>query len=406
MTSDNGRRRPFLPPLAALVLVLAAATACGGGGDKGTSSPRPAETAVVGHAGHSATVATPKPIALRAGERFQTLGMARPYKPVAPTAGGTDDYRCFLVDPKITKPTFLTGFQFLPQNPDLVHHAIFYAISRTEAAEGKTLDANTPGDGWTCFTGTGIGDAKQAIVSAPWIAAWAPGGGETLSNPGTGKLLRPGEQIVMQVHYNLLATGGKSVATDQSAIKLRLTKRGGLEPVHTTLLVAPPEIPCPAGETGRLCDRALSLWDIQRRFGEAAGAQVGGLNLLCNDNREPVPSNKTHCDRKVGEQMVVQGVAGHMHLLGRSISVTQNPGTAGARKLLNVPNYNFDDQGARMLDKPVTVAAGDTLRVSCRYDATLRSKLPALQTLKPRYVLWGEGTSDEMCLGVVIWTKS
>ena len=28
----------------------------------------------------------------------------------------------------------------------------------------------------------------------------------------------------------------------------------------------------------------------------------------------------------------------------------------------------------------------------------------ALSSLKPRYVVWGEGTSDEMCLGVVVWS--
>lgn len=48
--------------------------------------------------------------------------------------------------------------------------------------------------------------------------------------------------------------------------------------------------------------------------------------------------------------------------------------------------------------------AGDNLRVTCTHDATLRARTPALKTLKPRYVVWGEGTSDEMCLGVVVWS--
>ena len=44
--------------------------------------------------------------------------------------------------------------------------------------------------------------------------------------------------------------------------------------------------------------------------------------------------------------------------------------------------------------------------MTCTYDATLRSKLPELKPLKPRYVLWGEGTSDEMCLGVLLYTPA
>ena len=36
---------------------------------------------------------------------------------------------------------------------------------------------------------------------------------------------------------------------------------------------------------------------------------------------------------------------------------------------------------------------------------TLRTQLPQLRPLKPRYVVWGDGTSDEMCLGVVVWSR-
>ena len=50
----------------------------------------------------------------------------------------------------------------------------------------------------------------------------------------------------------------------------------------------------------------------------------------------------------------------------------------------------------------MTVEPGDTLRVRCRHDAGLRSQLPALQGTGPRYVVWGEGTADEMCLAILI----
>jgi protein involved in polysaccharide export with SLBB domain len=93
-----------------------------------------------------------------------------------------------------------------------------------------------------------------------------------------------------------------------------------------------------------------------------------------------------------------------MHLLGRSISVELNPGTPTARTLLNQPTYDFDDQSEQVLPQPVRIDAGDTIRVTCTHDATLRSKLPQLSTLKPRYVVWGDGTSDEMCLAILTMT--
>ena len=48
---------------------------------------------------------------------------------------------------------------------------------------------------------------------------------------------------------------------------------------------------------------------------------------------------------------------------------------------------------------------GDTLRVTCTHDAALRSMVPELADEQPRYVTWGEGTSDEMCLGIVLYTR-
>jgi hypothetical protein len=104
--------------------------------------------------------------------------------------------------------------------------------------------------------------------------------------------------------------------------------------------------------------------------------------------------------------MVVQAVAGHMHLLGRSISVRLEPGSARERTLLDRRVWDFDDQKATPLARPVEVRRGDTLRVTCTHDAQLRSMVPGLADEEPRYVTWGEGTSDEMCLGIVLYTRT
>jgi hypothetical protein len=390
------------------VVVLMAASCADGGGSVPAAAPAAATTPAAGHAGMAkhadpASIAPPTP--LRKGERFQTLMMANPYVPDPPAPDGTDDYRCFLVDPKLTEPAFLTGSQFLPNNADIVHHAIFFKLDAKDVAEAEALDAAAPGDGYTCFSGTGIGGRGSQIQGAPWLAAWAPGGTETRSVKGTGHSLEPGSQIIMQVHYNLLATNGKATGADRSGIRLRLAPGSAkLEPLHTTLLPAPVELPCPPGESGKLCDRDLAVFDAVRRFGDDAGFTVAGLNLICNQGKTPKAGNTQRCDRPAADDMVVYGVAGHMHLLGRSIKVELNPGTSTAKTLLNVPVYNFDDQSAHRLPKPVAVKAGDNLRVTCTHDATLRAQTPALKSLKPRYVVWGEGTSDEMCLGVVVWS--
>ena len=180
-----------------------------------------------------------------------------------------------------------------------------------------------------------------------------------------------------------------------------------LDRLETMLLPGPVELPCRRGKAGRLCDRGAAIEDVRERFGGQSGFMVLGLQLMCGgDPNRPKAGAVQTCDHRVREAGTVRAAAGHMHLLGTSIRVELNPGTPKARVVLDVPAYDFDDQAARELPAPLPVRRGDNLRVTCTYDATLRSKLPELKPLKPRYVLWGEGTSDEMCLGVLLTTSA
>jgi hypothetical protein len=180
-----------------------------------------------------------------------------------------------------------------------------------------------------------------------------------------------------------------------------------LKPLHTLLLPAPVELPCPATESGPLCDRTASVLDVVRRFGLRSGTTVAGLQLLCGGSvTAPRPGAAQSCTRPVTETMRIRAVAGHMHLLGKSIRVDLVRADGSTENLLKLPVWDFDDQRASVLPKPVTVHPGDALRVRCVHDASLRSKLPALAKLPPRYVVWGEGSSDEMCLGIVSYTTS
>lgn len=351
---------------------------------------------------HGKHAAPPPAAALRTGERFVNLSMPRPYAPTAPN-GGTDEYRCFLVDPKVGGESYLTGSQFLPQNGDLVHHAIFFRIDAATVAAARSRDDSTPGDGWTCFGDTGLGGDS----SADWVGHWAPGANETLLRPGIGYPMPAGSQLVMQVHYNLLGSGGRPGGTDQSAIRLRVTDgTTKLAPLQTSLLQAPVELPCAEAESGPLCARDAAVRDVTKRFGPDAGRLVAGLNEYCNAGRPPVPGSTQRCDQQMRGGGTVYAVAGHMHLLGRAIKVELNPGTPGARTLLDIPQYNFDEQSIRPLATPVKIKAGDTLRLTCTHDAGLRRRLPELQPLPPRYVVWGDGTSDEMCLGILLTVRS
>jgi len=334
---------------------------------------------------------------LRAGERFLNLTVPQSYTPVAPP-GGTDEYRCLIIDPHLTKPAFVTGTQFQPQNVPIVHHAIVFSVAPGQpAAAARAQDAADPGQGWTCFGGAPL----DTTPSPTWIDTWTPHGTETILKQNVGFPLRPGGLLVLQIHYNLLATGGRSAGPDRSGVRLRLTEgTSATRALDTVNLQAPTELPCPPGESGPLCSRAAAIADVTKRFGAGTGATEGQLVSDCSHG-VPVPGNTQHCDIPVEQPMTVYAAMGHMHLLGRSIKIELNPGTAKAQTLLDVPNFNFDDQRVTPLHTPVDVKPGDTVRVTCTHDATLRQKLPVLRKLPPRYVVWGDGTSDEMCLGLL-----
>ena len=383
---------------AAALAALALVGACSTSGTAAPPAAPPAASSSSGasHAGHGWSA--PPAAALRPGERFVNVTMPEPYTPAAPD-GGTDEYRCFLVDPGLTGTAFLTGSQFLPQNADIVHHAIFFRVDPAGVQAARQADAGTPGEGWRCFGDAGIGD------SATWVAAWAPGANETLLDANLGYSMPAGSQLVMQVHYNLLATKGKAGATDRSGIRLRLANpAAGMHPLETELLPGPVELPCAPDESGPLCDRAAAVADVTHRFGTEIGSAAARLNLLCNHGAPPVPGNTQRCEHRVRRAGTVYALAGHMHLLGHSIKVELNPDTPRAQTLLDIPLYNFDDQRLRPLAKPVAVKSGDTYRVTCTHDVSLRKQLPQLHDLPARYVVWGDGTSDEMCLGLVTWS--
>ncbi len=97
--------------------------------------------------------------------------------------------------------------------------------------------------------------------------------------------------------------------------------------------------------------------------------------------------------------MTIRAAAGHMHLLGREISIEVN-----GKTVLDIPVWDFDDQKSRPVH-PVKVAPGDDLTVTCRHDQSLRDQLPAFAGQPERYVVWGEGTTDEMCLGILLVTR-
>ena len=280
----------ILLAVAAAALVVPFAASCMDSGDEGHRAGDPGallQPTQPPEVEAQQLAATPKGklLPLRDGEQRMTLTMPETYTPSAPMGTGTDDYRCFLLDPQVDKDVWLTGSNVLPGNPNVVHHVILFKISPETVPAAEAKDAATTDPGWTCFGGTGLAGEFGDLDDANWLAAWAPGGDETKVQDGYGVKLEAGSRIVMQVHYNLL----KGAAPDQSATQLRwMPGDTDLTTLHTFLMPAPVELPCRADHSdGPLCDREAASIDVKKRFGTAGGTNTL-LHILCGT--EIVPS--------------------------------------------------------------------------------------------------------------------
>jgi hypothetical protein len=278
-----------------------------------------------------------------------------------------------------------------------VHHAALYLVPPSLAA--RALRDDEVGKGWTCFGEGALPNSPLSEISqVPLLSFWAPGHGADNLPKGTGVALPARSLVIMQVHYNLLV-GDKPVKS--SVVLHTVPISTPLLPLHLDLMLAPPDIPCPAGVTGPLCNRAASLANLGQRFGQLAVAETNGIEALCGHNPSSPPAgDTTSCMSSIGKTGYIDRVQAHMHLLGVSFTMVLNPGTPEAKTVLTVPHYNFHYQRSYNLATPIAVTAGEPVQVTCTYNPTLAQQLPILRKAPPHFVTWGDGSTDEMCIGL------
>ncbi len=271
-----------------------------------------------------------------------TLEMSEAYTPTR--SRGPDDYRCFILDPKLGGPQDVIGFQVLPGVTREVHHVLFYSVPEERA---KALEDASPGFGWECFGGPGT-DAPKLI------GGWVPGT-DVVRFPGqTGLRMFSGDVLVMQVHYNLLQG---EPAPDRTKVRLQYARNPVPYSAQMMPLVESDFVIPPQGK-GHSTTMELEL---------------------------PVP-------------VQLWGVVPHMHTKGKTIKVELLPkaGQAGdSRCLMNIPQWDFHWQEFYFYESRtgLRLEAGQRLRLSCSWDNPTDKR-----------VRWGEGTDDEMCLAFIYAT--
>lgn len=283
----------------------------------------------------------PVPLLFPAGPTLDRVDVTLdPGLAYTPPADQEDNYRCFVVDPSLDAPKYLTGYHVRPGSKKLVHHVLLFAPVGTAAtAKAEALDAAEDGLGYTCFGGP--------KVDADVVAGWAPGTPPTLYPEGTGVRLRAGTKFVMQIHYNTV----QAIEADRTLIDLRLDASVGKQAFITPL--ADTDMLLPPGLTSAETSVSSPLSELPK------------------------------------SGVTVHAVFPHMHTLGRHLKLEQIT-AEGTTCLANVDRWNFAWQQFYFYEQPVHIPwnATGALKLTCTFDTSSRREL----------VRWGEGTLDEMCL--------
>ena len=291
-----------------------------------------------------------------------------------PDAGLSDDYRCFAAPIDVPAPRMAVGYRIAPGSARVVHHVIVSLVSADDAAALADLDAETPEAGWPCFGGAV--PPESGIRQVGRIGSWTPGQDGRLAYPGTATPVPSGVVAVVSVHYNTL----NGVEPDRTRVQVFL------EPEETQAELLPlggagavtRDIEIPAGDDNVVISATRTIAEWRRRGGPADGSDGGS-----------------------DDEVWAVGAAAHGHLLMSAHRLTLNAGTAGERILLDIPRWDFHWQGQWLYQEPIAVRGDDTLTIDCVYDNSEQHRAavglePAAET-----VTWGEGTTDEMCMGSV-----
>jgi hypothetical protein len=331
-----------------------------------------------------------------------------------PDTSLTDEYRCFVVDPKLEKQRFMTAYDIAPGNRKLVHHVVIFQVDKAAGGTAKKLEQeNGTRGGYPCFGGPNIPNSRNLSI----LGTWTPGAGVVQLPQGSGTPLEPGQVLILQLHYNLLTTDKNSILPDRTKIKLELAAADAKpKPMYSTFLISPVEIPCQGdypSDQSNPCHREFafsqSLNDNTRKsFKTPLFLEYCHHKLDEYTNGNPSGKSLTSCEFTFNfssndeTKLAYYGALGHMHLLGTHFKLEVKHKDQNAQTILEIPAWDFHWQGSYWLEKPIDMLDGDQLKITCEYDN--RPENQALvngSRVAPRYVVWGESTLDEMCASVL-----
>ncbi len=302
----------------------------------------------------------PKPRVFPSGE--WSLGtpnlIAAPSKAYEIYANGQDIYRHFVIKTNLTKTVWVKAVDVVPGNRRAVHHVITFLDN---SGQGARLEAaNKDGQlGYSSFGWPGFPPSGS-------FGGWAPGLTARFLPEGAAFELKPGEDLVIEVHYH--PTG--KIEKDLTKVGLYFAKND------------PSELP-KTKNIEKITNKVDVAWMLQPL-----------LRIKPND------ATSTHSRSfSIPVDYKIYSVMPHMHLLGKVMRATVVTPDGKIEPLVEIKDWDFNWQMNYALQVPKIVKAGSKIVVEAIYDNSKEN--PRNPNSPPKMVTWGEETTDEMFLLVV-----
>ena len=289
-----------------------------------------------------------------------------------------DDHRCFAIEWPLDEFSYVTNVDVIPDQIDEVHHVIVSIAEPEDAATYYAADGENGRPGWYCL---GMGGVDGAPLTRQ-IGGWVPGAGREPPPAGTGIGVKPGSVLVVQMHYNTLVS---EPAPDQSTILVETVAE--VERPASAFLLANPNWLQPGGMPIAAGDP-----DAHHEF-------TVPTNILAAIRGEPAGLDLT-------DPWVIHNGFIHMHTRGKSGRITLQRSNGTEQVLLDIRDWDFNWQSTYGFARETLVQPGDRLKLECNWDNTQANQdiVDGVQQA-PRYIEWGDGTGDEMCLMSVLMTR-
>lgn len=273
-----------------------------------------------------------------------------PTEEFALSGNGVDVYRCFVLPSGLTEDKFIRALEVRPGNRKIVHHVRTFGDLTGEA---RKLDAADPAPGFDCSIGMAVGYKRIGL------GGWAPGLVPDDLPANTGRRFPAKSDVVMEIHYH--KSGKREV--DRSSLGIWLADSEKVKFVQKSVPIVNPFIKIPAGNARHL-ERASYT--------------------LAKDTR-------------------VTAVLPHMHLLGQEMKMTAVLPDGSERPLVWAKPYDFNWQTQYTFKEPVELPKGTKVNVSGWYNNSESNPKNPSNPLKD--VRWGEGTTEEMLVGFLIYVE-